>query len=164
MVDLVQVLSAAFDKLEGESLRQVLLLGYRSGFQVWDVEEADNVHELVSKNDGPVSFIQVLPKPIASNRSQDKFADSRPLLVASGEASFSGGSNQQEELVNPGTGGIPSGNDWVDGSILPTVVWFYSLRSHSYVHVLKFRSVVYTVRCSPRVVAVALASQVCYYF
>lgn len=41
-----------------------------------------------------------------------------------------------------------------------TVVRFYSLKSHSYVHVLRFRSAVYVVRCSPRIVAVALAAQV----
>lgn len=42
----------------------------------------------------------------------------------------------------------------------PTVVRFYSLKSNSYVHVLRFRSAVYNVRCSPRIVAVALAAQV----
>ncbi|KAL8229388.1 hypothetical protein R6Q57_014288 [Mikania cordata] len=42
----------------------------------------------------------------------------------------------------------------------PRAVQFYSLRSHSYVHVLRFRSTVYMVRCSPRIVAVGLASQI----
>jgi hypothetical protein len=46
----------------------------------------------------------------------------------------------------------------------PTVVRFYSLRSHTYVHVLRFRSAVYLVRCSPRIVAVALAAQVSFYW
>lgn len=42
-----------------------------------------------------------------------------------------------------------------------TVVQFYSLKSHSYVHVLRFRSTVCMIRCSSRIVAVGLATQVC---
>ncbi|RWW50259.1 hypothetical protein BHE74_00043502 [Ensete ventricosum] len=49
----------------------------------------------------------------------------------------------------------------VENSILiPTAVWFYSLKSHSYVHVLKFKSAVYMVRSSPRIVAVLFATQI----
>ncbi|XP_015578219.2 autophagy-related protein 18g isoform X3 [Ricinus communis] len=42
----------------------------------------------------------------------------------------------------------------------PTSVRFYSLRSHCYVHVLRFRSAVRMVRCSPRIIAVGLATQI----
>ncbi|RZS13285.1 hypothetical protein BHM03_00044880 [Ensete ventricosum] len=49
----------------------------------------------------------------------------------------------------------------VENSILiPTAVWFYSLKSQSYVHVLKFKSAVYMVRSSPRIVAVLFATQI----
>ncbi|GMY31425.1 autophagy-related protein 18f isoform X2 [Fagus crenata] len=152
---------AGFDKLEGEgdAIRQVLLLGYRSGFQVWDVDDANNVRDLVSRHDGPVSFMQMLPKPIASKRLQDKFAESRPLLVVCADGSISVGSNIQNGLATPCNGSIPNCHDPVDGSFLPTAVRFYSLRSQSYVHVLKFRSVVYSVRCSSRVVAISQAAQ-----
>ena len=159
---IIKVNWAGFDKLEGEggAIRQVLLLGYRSGFQVWDVEDANNVRDLVSRHDGPVSFMKMLPKPIASKRLQDKFADSRPLLVVCADGSHSVGSNIQNGLATPCNGSIPNYNDSVNGSILPTAVQFYSLRSQSYVHVLKFRSVVYSVRCSSRVVAISQAAQV----
>lgn len=155
----LQVHWAGFDKLEGEGdvIRQVLLLGYWSGFQVWDVEEANNVRDLVSKRDGPVSFLQMLPKPIASKRSEDKFADSRPLLVVCADGAVSG--DIQDGLAAPSNASIPHNSD--NGSFVPTVVRFYSLRSQSYVHVLKFRSVVYSVRCSSRIVAVSQAAQVC---
>jgi hypothetical protein len=43
---------------------------------------------------------------------------------------------------------------------MPTSVQFYSMKSHSYVHVMKFRSVVYSVRCSSRIVAVSQSTQV----
>ncbi|CAN0920680.1 Autophagy-related protein 18h [Linum grandiflorum] len=42
----------------------------------------------------------------------------------------------------------------------PTIVRFYSLKSHNYVHVLRFRSPVFMVRCSPQIVAVGLATQI----
>jgi hypothetical protein len=145
----MQVCWAGFDKLEGDDdvIRQVLLLGYQSGFQVWDVEEANNVRDLVSRHDGPVSFLQMLPKPITSKRSEDKFAYNRPLLVVCADG------------VQDGN--VSNNHDPVNGSTVSTVVRFYSLRSQSYVHVLKFRSAVYSVRCSSRIVAISQSSQVC---
>ncbi|KAK6230376.1 hypothetical protein QUC31_001894 [Theobroma cacao] len=157
-----QVHWAGFDKLEGEGdvIRQVLLLGYRSGFQVWDVEEADNVRDLVSRRDGPVSFMQMLPKPVASKRSGDKFVDSRPLLVVCADGFISGGNHSQD---GPGNGSIRHNHDSGNGSLVPAIVQFYSLRSQSYVRKLKFRSVVYCIRCSSRIVAIVQAAQIhCY--
>lgn len=152
---------AGFDKLEceGGSMRQVLLLGYRSGFQVWDVEQANNVRELVSRYDGPVSFLQVLPRPIASKRSEDKFADVRSLLVVVNNGSGSG--NNRDGVSPSYNGTVTNGIESANGSFIPSVVQFYSLKSQSYVHLLKFRSAVYSVRCSPRVVAISQAAQVC---
>ncbi|KAL9441465.1 hypothetical protein AB3S75_020039 [Citrus x aurantiifolia] len=157
-----QVLWAGFDKLESEAgaTRRVLLLGYRSGFQVWDVEEADNVHDLVSRYDGPVSFMQMLPRPITSKRSRDKFAEVRPLLVFCADGSRSCGTKVQDGLATACNGTSANYHDLGNGSSVPTVVRFYSLRSQSYVHMLKFRSPIYSVRCSSRVVAICQAAQV----
>lgn len=158
----IKVNWAGFDKLESEGgiTRRVLLLGYRSGFQVWDVEEADNVRDLVSRHGGPVSFMQMLPKPIALKRSEDKFADTRPLLVVSADGSLSVGNNMQEGMPTPYNAAVPNSHDAMKGGFVPTAVFFYSLRSQSYIYNIKFRSVVYSVRCSPRVVAISLANQV----
>ncbi|XP_058072716.1 autophagy-related protein 18f-like isoform X2 [Magnolia sinica] len=157
-----QVQWAAFEKLECEAdiFRQVLLLGYKSGFQVWDVEEADDWCELVSRQDGPVSFLQIQPKPLASKRLEDKFADVRPLLIVVGDGSGSGGGDIPDQPGSPCNGTVASCHDARNGSSVPTFVQFYSLRSHSYVYDLKFRTAVYSVRCSPRVVAVLLAAQI----
>ncbi|KAF9588781.1 hypothetical protein IFM89_015508 [Coptis chinensis] len=157
-----QVQWAGFDKLEcdGNSIRRVLLLGFRSGFQVWDVEEANNVRELVSRYDGPVSFLQMLPKPITSKRSQDKFANARSLLVVVGNGSFSGGGNVQDGSAPSYNGIVSNGFEQGSGNFGPSVVRFYSFKSQSYVHILKFRSAVYSVRCSPRVVAISQAAQI----
>ncbi|XP_027340566.1 autophagy-related protein 18f isoform X1 [Abrus precatorius] len=158
-----QVIWAGFDKLEGEGevIQQVLLLGYRSGFQVWHVDESNNVRDLVSRHDGPVSFMQMVPNPIASKRSEDKFANSRPLLVVCTDGFFAGGSNVQDGLTTTSHNGSPSNShDQINGTYLPTTVQFYSMKSQSYVHVLKFRSVVYSVRCSSRIVAVSQSTQI----
>ncbi|KAK9092131.1 hypothetical protein Syun_027042 [Stephania yunnanensis] len=158
-----QVRWAGFDKLEseGDITRQVLLLGYESGFQVWDVEDAHNVHELASRYDGPVSFLQMQQKPVASRKSEGRFADVRPLLVIAGDGS-SNGISVKDGSVYPSNGNLYNGHEqgFISGNALPTVIRFYSLRSHSYVHVLKFRSAIYSIRCSPRVVAISQVSQI----
>lgn len=141
-------------------IQQVLLLGYRSGFQVWHVDESNNVRDLVSRHDGPVSFMQIVPNPIASKRSEDKFASSRPLLVVCADGFLPGGSNVKDGLAGPYNGSTSNSQDQINGNYLPTTVQFYSMKSHSYVHVMKFRSVVYSVRCSSRIVAVSQSTQV----
>ncbi|XP_050139799.1 autophagy-related protein 18f-like isoform X2 [Malus sylvestris] len=128
--------------------------------QVWDVEEADNVRDLVSRYDGPVSFMQMLPKPIASKRSEDNFEESRPLLVVCADGSISVGNTIQDGTATPRNGITANSHDTMNSSFVPTVVRFYSLKSQSYVHVLKFRSVVYSLKCSSRVVAISLAAQI----
>lgn len=152
-----QVLWAGFDKLEcgREVIRRVLLLGYRSGFQVWDVEEAHNVHVLVSRHDGPVSFLQMLPQPLSTLASTDGFSDRRPLLVVCAT-----GHRFQDGSDSASNGGIPKFHGPGNAYYAPSTVQFYSSTSQSYVHILKFRSVVYSVRCSRRVVAVSQAAQV----
>ncbi|MCD7473115.1 hypothetical protein HAX54_014738 [Datura stramonium] len=157
-----QVLWAGFDRLEcqGGTSRQVLLLGCQYGFQVWDVEDSDNVHNLVSRLDGPVSFMHILPKPIASKKHEDKFSGSRPLLILCTDGCFSGGSNNREGIGKLHDGTIQQYHDQASTSFVPTIVWFYSLTSHSYVHQLKFRSVVHLVRCSSRVIAILQAAQI----
>lgn len=157
-----QVIWAGFDTLEGEGQvsQKVLLLGYRSGFQVWLVDESNNVRDLVSRHDGPVSFMQMVPNPIASKRSEDKFANSRPLLVVCADGFFAGGSNVKDGLTAPSNGSASNSHDQMSGNYLPTTVQFYSMKSHSYVNVMKFRSVVYSVRCSSRIVAVSQSTQI----
>ncbi|XP_022940185.1 autophagy-related protein 18f-like isoform X1 [Cucurbita moschata] len=157
-----QVNWAGFDKLEWDDnvVRRVLLLGYCSGFQVWDVEEANNVQDLVSRYDGSVSYMQVLPRPIPSMRSGDKFTESRPLLVLSAYGSITAGFKIQDRIATSGNAAVPKVQEPADAGFMPTFVRFYSLKSQTYVHELKFRSVVYSVRCSPLVVAISLVTQI----
>ncbi|XP_022981384.1 autophagy-related protein 18f-like isoform X2 [Cucurbita maxima] len=157
-----QVNWAGFDKLEWDDnvVQRVLLLGFRSGFQVWDIEEANNVQDLVSCYDGSVSYMQVLPRPIPLMRSGDKFTESRPLLVLSAYGSITSGFKIQDRLATSGNAAVPKVQELADAGFMPTFVRFYSLKSQTYVHELKFRSVVYSVRCSPLVVAISLVTQI----
>ncbi|KAL3750202.1 hypothetical protein ACJRO7_011223 [Eucalyptus globulus] len=154
-----QVLWAGFDKIElGSScFKHVLLLGYSDGFQVLDVEDASNVREIVSRRDDPVTFLQMQPLP-AKSEGCEGFRASHPLLlvVACDESKSSVVMQNGREGFHNGHTEDQSGNL----ILAPTAVRFYSLRSHSYVHVLRFRSTVYMVRCSSRVVAVGLAAQI----
>ncbi|CAK9152198.1 unnamed protein product, partial [Ilex paraguariensis] len=153
------VLWCCFDRLElGSSINRVLLLGYSNGFQVIDVEDASNVIELVSRRDDAVTFLQMQPIPEKAERCEG-FRTSHPLLlvVASDEMRNSvplpngKDGSLRDDFTEPATGNLLNS---------PTAVRFYSLRSHNYVHVLRFRSTVYMVRCSPRIVAVGLAAQI----
>ncbi|GLU07481.1 hypothetical protein SLE2022_244370 [Rubroshorea leprosula] len=157
-----QVTWAGFDRLElGPSVfKNVLLLGYQNGFQVLDVDDASNFSELVSKRDGPVSFLQFQPFPQDSN-GQEGYKTSFPmLLVVSGDDTntpvFSPNPGNLGALARDGRTESHSGNSINS----PTAVRFYSLRSHCYVHVLRFRSSVCMVRCSSRVIAVGLSTQI----
>ncbi|KAF7805150.1 autophagy-related protein 18h isoform X2 [Senna tora] len=150
-----QVLWACFDRLElgPASFKPVLLLGYSNGFQVLDVEDASNIRELVSKRDDPVSFLQLQPIPAKSDGCKG-FSASHPLLlvVACDKSKIPGTmQNGRDGYTEPQTENIVNST---------TAVRFYSLRSHSYVHALRFRSTVYMVRCSPQIVAVGLAAQI----
>ncbi|KAJ7568137.1 hypothetical protein O6H91_01G020400 [Diphasiastrum complanatum] len=159
-----QVLWAGFEKLElgPTDVRHVLLLTYLNGFQVWDVESAKNVRELVSRRDGPVSYLRLQPQPCAQESHEGNFKAARPLLlVISGEASSN---------VSSIPGGYSVGHLGSDGThsggfanSLPTVIRFCSLRTLQYVHTLRFKAGIFGVRCSPRIVAVAFVSQIyCY--
>ncbi|XP_024992946.1 autophagy-related protein 18h-like isoform X1 [Cynara cardunculus var. scolymus] len=150
-----QVLWSCFDRLElrPSSVKHVLLLGYSNGFQVFDVDDASNFKELVSRRDDPVTFLQMQPIPEES-KGREGFRMSHPLLlvVASEEKRDLGSPCNKRDSYT-----VTQMGNFVQ---FPTAVRFYSLRSHNYVHILRFRSTVYMVRCSPRVVAVGLASQI----
>ncbi|RWV83737.1 hypothetical protein GW17_00054620, partial [Ensete ventricosum] len=156
-----RVLWAGFDKLElsPSTFKNVLLLGYSNGFQVLDVEDASNVCELVSKRDGPATFLQMQPTPMMSEATEGFRASHPLLLIVAGDETNGTGMVQGgrlSALIRESVNEHQAGNSLTT----PSVVRFYSLKYHSYVHVLRFRSAVYMIRCSPRTVAVALAAQI----
>ncbi|GFQ02348.1 autophagy-related protein 18g [Phtheirospermum japonicum] len=153
-----QVLWAGFDNLElsPSAFRRVLLLGYLKGFQVFDVEDASGLSELVSRRDGPVTFLQMLPSPVNCDASR-KYKSSHPILVVVG--------GNEDERINSfqhtGQGTARYSTESSIGSLVPpTAVRFYSMKSNEYVKAIDFKSPVLMVRCSPRVVAIGLEEQV----
>ncbi|KAF8111757.1 hypothetical protein N665_0073s0109 [Sinapis alba] len=156
-----QVTWAGFGNLElGQHItRHVLLLGYQNGFQVFDVEDASNFNELVSKRGGPVSFLQMQPLP-AKSGDHEGFGNSHPLLLVVAGDDTTGAGSGQSVSHNGSLGRDGTADFSADATSYPTTVRFYSLRSHSYVYVLRFRSSVCMTRCSSRVVAVGLATQI----
>ncbi|XP_051133584.1 autophagy-related protein 18f-like isoform X2 [Andrographis paniculata] len=130
------------------------------GFQIWDVEVADDIRKLVSRHDGPVSFMQMLSKPVASDHSGNRISGSHPLLAICADGSFSGDTNVQDGLDTLYNVTFQQRQGSFNDKYVPTVVWFYSLRSQSYVHLLRFRSAVLVVRCSSRIVAVLQSAQI----
>uniref|UniRef100_A0A0A0K530 Uncharacterized protein n=1 Tax=Cucumis sativus TaxID=3659 RepID=A0A0A0K530_CUCSA len=155
-----QVTWAGFDILEVEPyiIRHILLLGYLNGFQLLDVEDASNFKELVSKRGGPVSFLQILPSPAkpgtppAKSDRHELLRRSHPLLlIVAGEESKDVAMGQNHSPMGVLPGSCANSHN---------AVQFYSLKSHSYVHVLRFRSAVCMVRCSSQIVAVGLATQI----
>ncbi|CAA6674447.1 unnamed protein product [Spirodela intermedia] len=137
------------DQTEGGILRQVLLLGYSSGFQVWmwkrrmmciswypDMTAQFHSCKCREGQHQPCGMRIGLLMPIHC----------WPLLVTV-PPSGSRNSEHHQKL----TDGSPAAS---------SSVHFYSLKAHAYVHSLDFASAVYTIRCSPRVVAVSQANQI----
>lgn len=155
------MLWAGFDKLECEGdIRHILLLGYRSGFQVWDVEHSDDIRQLVSRYDISATFLQMQKNPIVSKGIIDRFADNRPLLIVVGNENISANCSNHDGYDSPLNGSVGACQELNNDSFLLTFVHFYSLRTHEYVHTLKFRSAIFSVRCSHRLVVVSQVSQV----
>ncbi|XP_071717642.1 autophagy-related protein 18g-like isoform X2 [Rutidosis leptorrhynchoides] len=156
-----QVIWAGFDKLNNgsASFRHVLLLGYQTGFQVIDVEDASSFTELVSKRGGPVTFLQLMHIPSKSDVSEKTIPLHPILIVVAGDVTRSGLGQNRTYMGAPGSDGssIYHSETTLD---LPTAVLFYSLKSNCYVKALRFRSTVFMVRCSPLIVAVGLENEI----
>lgn len=122
------------------------------------MEDASGFSELVSKRDGPVSFLQMQPFPIGDD-GQEGLRNSHPLLLVvsgDGNSNVNRNSTSFSGLERDDNVEMHSGNN----VNLSTTVRFYSMKSHCYVRVLRFRSTVCMIRCSSRIVAVGLATQV----
>ncbi|KAJ7522205.1 hypothetical protein O6H91_18G001300 [Diphasiastrum complanatum] len=160
-VGAIRVQWASFDKLElsSGSIHHMLLLTYMNGFQVWDVEDASNVSEIVSRRDGHVAFLRLQPWPHPKELINGMFNKAHPLLLV-----VTGDIANRTASIPGGFPGTYTGDGNTSGGLshqfIPTVIRFYSLKTHVYVHELRFRTGVYAVQCSSQVIAVALASQI----
>ncbi|EPS70977.1 hypothetical protein M569_03781, partial [Genlisea aurea] len=155
-----QVVWAGFDKLEIDPIafRRVLLLGYMNGFQIFDVEDGSSLSELVSRHDGPVTFLQMLPAP-GHGVGTAKYKLAYPMVIVVGfreeekttslDYTCNGHARYASADSSSGTSCQP-----------PSSVRFYSMKSNEYVKIIDFKSAVLMLRCSSRVVAIGLEEQI----
>eukprot|EP00873_Tetraselmis_striata_P007015 jgi/Tetstr1/427279/TSEL_001732.t1 len=148
-----KVLWARFDRLEltrGRPPREVLLLGYASGFQLWDVHEPQAVRELLSLRDTPVRHVQPLPTPLEADPESSPLHGHRPLLaLVPGEVEPADDSSGIDGRLN-GKGGKGA-------------VELFSLRSRALVHTFNFSSRVVGVQASARALLIGLEAQLYVY-
>lgn len=158
----------------GLLLKAVLLLGYENGFQVWDVQDSNDVQELLSRRDGAVrfvvmvvisclssdhpagltpsdtrvhmpccSFMEPVPIPCVPSGVTTAVLASWPILAAA--------------LASPDTHQTAD----IDSAQNPQhSVQLYSLSSHSYLQPLTFKSAILGLKCSSRLIVVALDAQI----
>ncbi|EIE22763.1 hypothetical protein COCSUDRAFT_63899 [Coccomyxa subellipsoidea C-169] len=132
--------------------RSVLLVGYATGFQMWDLESgAPNL--LVSRREGPVRFLEVLPMPQREDTPSSPLHGMRPCLAIVPVESA--------QPASPSAAGREGsvGVDGLESAGSPGLVQLYTLRTHSVVRTLTFTSRVLSVRASPRLLIVALDAQ-----
>ncbi|KAI9248359.1 hypothetical protein EDC94DRAFT_625046 [Helicostylum pulchrum] len=114
---------ASFDKLEYMNI-SCLLLGYHDGFQLWDITNPDNVHELCSIRDkdlfGTVSYIHLV-----------KSTDEGPLLAIISETVVKDASSKDNTQQHNRT---ESNNSTIPCS---TSIIIYSLMSQSIIKEIK---------------------------
>ncbi|KAL0039055.1 hypothetical protein WJX77_006537 [Trebouxia sp. C0004] len=145
--DRENVLYVKFSLLESKTtagLQQqpVLLLGYENGFQVWDLHNCAQIQELVSRRDGAVSLLAPLPWPQQPPRPSSPLCSAWPVLAIVPSPTADSAATSHSSM---------SSNHCVQ---------LYSLQSHSYLHSLSFNSRVLSLKCSPRLIVVALDAQI----
>ena len=116
------------------------------------MKDASNVSELVSKRGDLIIFLQIQSLSKKSEGHEGFRVSHLLLFITYDELKDSGLMlTKRDGFDEPHTKNV---------LISPTVVRFYLLKSHNFVHVLGFRSTVYMIRCSPRIIDVGLATQI----
>ncbi|XP_074566880.1 autophagy-related protein 18g-like [Curcuma longa] len=106
------------------------------------------------------SFIKKKKKKLnPSMKKEDKFAEVRPFLIVSGEALVS---LNGDNLDGDGSyfNELTTNQDMGTNTLSLAYLRFYSLRTHDYVHVQKFRTAIISVRCNSQVIVACQATQI----
>ncbi|KAI7857174.1 hypothetical protein BDC45DRAFT_566699 [Circinella umbellata] len=132
-----KVTYSAFQKLDGDARSLCLLLGYADGFQVWNIANPDNIHEMCSirddENFGVVSCLHVLANPRKNGTEEDPFGNDRPLLAVVSSTrdtcidgdTFGSGMDMGQHARNESASSGRSSN-----SSTASILRLYSLKTH----------------------------------
>ncbi|CAG8452643.1 13160_t:CDS:10 [Cetraspora pellucida] len=143
------ILYAAFDEIitsasnthNCEKNQSVLLLGYPDGFQIWNVSNIENIHELLSIRDNE-NIGQSICNPCYSSKTLcDKFADVRPLICIVCTPTPQRENGHLDILTKP-----------------KSVLKFFSLKANQIVKTLDFENdgTIVNVNCNERAIVVSL--------
>ncbi|KAI9312209.1 hypothetical protein BX666DRAFT_1989627 [Dichotomocladium elegans] len=130
-----KVTFAAFQTMDsprpdaGVSLRTLcLLLGYQDGFQIWDVSNPDNIHEICSIRDeeafGTVAYLHIIAngrQEIEQEAQGEKDPDTVLAIVSRHGSSDNDMTSDQERRASTSSG---------ESNNTATTLHLYSLRSH----------------------------------
>eukprot|EP00931_Biecheleriopsis_adriatica_P103219 TRINITY_DN78087_c0_g1_i1.p1 TRINITY_DN78087_c0_g1~~TRINITY_DN78087_c0_g1_i1.p1 ORF type:complete len:820 (-),score=159.99 TRINITY_DN78087_c0_g1_i1:115-2574(-) len=125
-----------------ETLRQVMVLGYTDGFQIWDLQDPNAAREVVSRHDKALVQAKLLPLPLSTEKELGTG------LPGTGQAS-------SEPL---GLSAAPLMAYLHKGS--PALVRLFSLKAHDDVHLLRLTEPARSLQASRRFFAVGFAKQV----
>ncbi|KAL6064695.1 BCAS3 domain-containing protein [Balamuthia mandrillaris] len=115
----------------GHGRQQCLVQTHVNGFQVWDIEDLDNVVQIVSKREGAIKCAKFLCTSPTKNRLSGRY----PILAL---ASAEEGAKFPKNAVK-----------------------FYSLKEQDYLNmIIRFPSEVFAIHCSNRLLVVSLYDQI----
>ncbi|KAI9012714.1 hypothetical protein BC832DRAFT_258564 [Gaertneriomyces semiglobifer] len=123
--------------------RLCLLLGYARGFQVWVVDDIEDVREVISVRDGlgSVKWLDAVPNPKSVKEAKDYLEASRPVMAYI--------TNANPATARPDNPASPS----------QSALQIYSLRSQAVVQTIRFSDdVAMDAKCNDRVIVVAMRS------
>lgn len=149
-----------------DTVRLLLVLGYTDGFQIWDLQDPANVHEICSKQDKAVVQARLLPIPLAPSgmASSMGFGSAGAAAEAeSQEQTDTGGASPEASQVSQpplplGLASAPLMAYLHRGA--PALVRLFSLRHHDDVHLLRLTEPARCLQASRRYFAVGFARRV----
>lgn len=125
--------SVTFSALETENQTKIpcLIITYSNGFQIWNIENPENVYEIFSKREGPIKLAKLLPLPLIEEDKEHPFYGKRPLIAIASKT------NENPNFPN-------------------NMVKLISLKNGECINILRFRTEVKSITCSKTYFVVGL--------
>ncbi|PRP76066.1 hypothetical protein PROFUN_01782 [Planoprotostelium fungivorum] len=143
---------SSFEKLEYKNqVYQVLIIAYNNGFQIWNTTNTESIDPILSKRESLIRCAKVLPQPHQNEIPENPFHDKRPIVAIAHSSSLLLAYKYSLSVFIK----LKRDRSGVENNIR-----FYSLPKNKYVNTLKFKTEVYGIQCSRRVLLVALRDHI----